>query len=119
MEYLKEIIDRFFITDDRWRYFTDGLLITLQVTAGALLLGLVIGIVVSIIRSSHDQIKQEELNMPARIVFWLLNTIARLYLTVIRGTPTLVQLRISGRDLPLRNYVDRPGTDGSRTFSRS
>ena len=48
MEYLKEIIDKFFITDDRWRYFTDGLLITLQVTAGALLLGLVIGIVVSI-----------------------------------------------------------------------
>ncbi len=92
MEYLKEIIDKFFITDNRWRYFTDGLLITLQVTAGALLLGLVIGIVVSIIRSSHDQVKQEELRPPARIVFWVLNTIARLYLTVIRGTPTLVQL---------------------------
>jgi len=92
MEYLKEIIDKFFITDDRWRYFTGGLAVTLQVTAGALLLGLVIGVIVSIIRSSHDQVNQKELSPPARGVFWLLNTAARLYLTVIRGTPTLVQL---------------------------
>lgn len=92
MENLREIIDKFFITDNRWHYYLDGLGITLRVTVGALLLGLVIGVVVSIVRSSHDQIRQEELNPPARFVFWLLDAAARLYLTVIRGTPTVVQL---------------------------
>lgn len=92
MENLKAIIDKFFITDNRWQYFTGGLAITLRVTAGALLIGLLIGVVVSIIRSSHDQVNQKELALPARAVFWVLNTVARLYLTVIRGTPTLVQL---------------------------
>ena len=92
MENLREMIDKFFITDNRWHYYLDGLGITLRVTVGALLIGLVIGVVVSIIRSSHDQIRQEELNPPARFVFWLLDAAARLYLTVIRGTPTVVQL---------------------------
>ncbi len=92
MENLRAIIDKFFITDNRWQYFTGGLATTLRVTAGALLIGLLIGVVVSIIRSSHDQINQKELTPPARAVFWVLNTAARLYLTIIRGTPTLVQL---------------------------
>ena len=74
MEYLKEIIDKFFITDNRWQYYTNGLLTTLQVTAGALLIGLVIGVLVSIVRSAHDQMKQEELSPPVRLLFWLLNT---------------------------------------------
>lgn len=92
MEYLKEIIDKFFITDNRWQYYTNGLLATLQVTAGALLIGLVIGVLVSIVRSAHDQMKQEELSPPVRLLFWVLNTAAKVYLTIIRGTPTVVQL---------------------------
>ena len=90
MENLREIIDKFFIADNRWHYYLDGLGTTLRVTAGALLIGLVIGVVVSIIRSSHDQVNQEELSPPARFLFWLLDAVARLYLTVIRGTPAMI-----------------------------
>ncbi len=91
IEMLKDKIDFYFITDARWHYFTDGVKITLQVTAGALLIGLVIGVLVSIIRSAHDQNPKKELSAGG-IIMMLLNVVCRLYLTVIRGTPTLVQL---------------------------
>lgn len=91
IEMLKDKIDFYFITDARWHYFTDGVKITLQVTAGALLIGLVIGVLVSIIRSAHDQNQKKELSAGG-IIMMLLNAVCRLYLTVIRGTPTLVQL---------------------------
>lgn len=91
IEMLKDKIDFYFITDARWHYFTDGVKITLQVTAGALLIGLVIGVLVSIIRSAHDQNPKKELSAGG-IIMMLLNAVCRLYLTVIRGTPTLVQL---------------------------
>lgn len=81
-----------FVEGDRWRYLTDGLILTMQITAGALVIGLAIGIVVSIIRSAHDQIGKKNLIGPGGILLRLLNTVARVYLTVIRGTPTLVQL---------------------------
>lgn len=90
-EMLKDKIDFYFITDGRWKYFTDGLKVTLQVTAGALLIGLVIGVFVSIIRSAHDQNPKKELS-PGGIIMTFLDAVCRLYLTVIRGTPTLVQL---------------------------
>lgn len=73
-----------FITDDRWKYLWDGLGITLKVTFFALILGLVLGFLVAIIRSSHD--KTGRLKFP--------NAICKLYLTVIRGTPVVVQLLI-------------------------
>ena len=81
-----------FVEGDRWRYLTDGLILTMQITAGALVIGLAIGIVVSIIRSAHDQIGKKNLTGPGGILLRLLNAAARVYLTVIRGTPTLVQL---------------------------
>ncbi len=81
-----------FILKDRWRYITDGLQVTLTVTLGALIIGLVIGMLVAVIRSAHDQIDEEKLNSPGGLLLRLVNQIARLYLTVIRGTPTVVQL---------------------------
>lgn len=81
-----------FIEDGRWHYLTDGLKVTVQVTLGALVIGLVIGVIASIIRSSHDQIGKKGLTGPAGFLLRALNLVARLYLTVIRGTPTLVQL---------------------------
>lgn len=91
-ENLERIIDVFFIRDNRWRYYVDGLMNTLRVTAGALLLGLVIGVIVSIIRSAHDQIGKKNLTGPGGLLLRLLDLAARLYLTVIRGTPMVVQL---------------------------
>ncbi len=71
-----------FIKDNRWRYLTNGLGGTLKITFFAVLLGLVIGFVVSMVRSAHENTGKLR----------LLNAICGLYLTVIRGTPVVVQL---------------------------
>ncbi len=79
--------DRFylnFIKDDRWLYLLDGLKVTLQITLFATLLGIVIGFLVAIVRSTHDRTGK----------FKFLNAVCQLYLTVIRGTPVMVQLLI-------------------------
>lgn len=73
-----------FIKDDRWQYITRGLWTTVQITVFAVLLGIVIGFLVAVIRSTHD--KTGKLVIP--------NLICRVYLTVIRGTPVVVQLLI-------------------------
>ena len=80
-----------FIYADRWKFFTDGLKMTFIVTIGALVLGVIIGLFIAVIRTSHDLSR----NKP----FWLLrvlNTICNIYLTVIRGTPMMVQLLVMG-----------------------
>ncbi len=73
-----------FIKDDRWKYIWDGLGVTLQVTFFAVILGIVIGFLVAIIRSTYDKTGKMK----------LLNFICNIYLTVIRGTPVVVQLLI-------------------------
>lgn len=78
-----------FVFDSRWEYFTDGLKITFIVTLGALAIGVVIGMIVAIIRSSHDSVRGKP-NFFLRI----LNAICKVYITVMRGTPLLVQLFI-------------------------
>ena len=73
-----------FIKVDRWKYLWDGLKVTLTVTVFAALIGILLGFIVAIIRATHD--KTGKLS--------LLNVICTVYLTVIRGTPVLVQLLI-------------------------
>lgn len=86
----KFILD--FVEKERWRFITDGLKVTIQVTIGALIVGLVIGILIAVIRTAYDQIDKKELKGLGGGVLRLLDLIARVYLTVIRGTPVLVQL---------------------------
>ncbi len=86
-EWWADVVKKFtnnFITDDRWRYIWDGLGTTLLVTFFAVLLGITLGFIVSIIRSTHDKTGK----------FKIANVICKVYLTVIRGTPVLVQLMI-------------------------
>ena len=73
-----------FITDDRWRYLLDGLGVTMLITACAVVVGTALGFLVSIIRSTYDK--------TGRMKF--ANAICKIYLTVIRGTPVVVQLLI-------------------------
>ena len=73
-----------FIADDRWRYLSDGLLTTLEITFFAVIIGIVLGFLVAIVRSTHDKTGRMK----------VLNAICRVYLTVIRGTPVVVQLLI-------------------------
>lgn len=81
---LKQDIYNVLIKNDNYRHITDGLLITIEITFAALIIGLVIGFVVAIIRSTHDKTGK----------FKFLNSICNLYLTVFRGTPVIVQLLI-------------------------
>ena len=74
-----------------------GLKNTLLMTAGALVIGIVIGVVIASIRSSFDKNK-ESLKMRGGIGYYILavlNAICRVYLTIIRGTPVVVQLMIA------------------------
>lgn len=73
-----------FIEGARWQYLTTGLLTTLQITVFAVLLGIVLGFLVAIVRCTNEKI--------GKLKF--LNAICKIYLTVIRGTPVLVQLMI-------------------------
>jgi len=72
------------IAEDRWKYIVNGLGTTLKITFFALLIGVVLGFVVAIIRATYEK--------TGRLKF--LNAICQVYLTVIRGTPVLVQLLI-------------------------
>ena len=80
-----------FITGNRWKAMLSGLGVTLELTALALLLGAAIGVVVAIVRSSHDQLEAQHKHIP---ILDIVNKICQLYLTVIRGTPMMVQLLI-------------------------
>jgi len=91
MESLKRGIYQTFLLDDNYQYFVRGIQITLAVTALALILGLVLGVLLAVIRSAHDQQPSGRRKNPLLGVF---NWIAKLYITVIRGTPTMVQLLI-------------------------
>ena len=94
MEFLEKIKDFFvglalnfadsfhqnFIADNRWKYLAT----TLVITAGALALGVVLGFLLALVRTTHDKTGK----------MGFLNGLAKLYLTVIRGTPVVVQLMI-------------------------
>ena len=77
-----------FITDNRWKYFTNGLGTTYVVSFFAVILGVVIGVLIAVVRSSADKLDRPPL------VVKILNVICKLYLTVIRGTPAMIQLLI-------------------------
>lgn len=73
-----------FIKDDRYMYLVTGLGNTLAITFLAVLLGILLGFLVAIIRSTYDKTGKAK----------VLNMICKIYLTVIRGTPMMVQLMI-------------------------
>lgn len=77
-----------FVEDDRWEYIPKGLLNTIIITVCAGLIGIVLGFVLAIIRVAHDR------GGEGGIVLSILNVLAKIYLTVFRGTPVMVQLLI-------------------------
>lgn len=94
VEFFGDFVDKFkfvFIEKDRWMFIVEGLKVTLIVTFLALILGLVIGMTVAVIKTSHDQLKKEKGGF-GHFILGVLNFICKIYLTIIRGTPVLVQL---------------------------
>ena len=92
-----------FIENNRWQQYLNGVGTTLLVTALALLLGVVLGVIVAVVRTAHDQQRPGRHN----VVLGILNSILKVYVTVIRGTPMMVQLMIMGFVIfsSSRNYV--------------
>lgn len=82
-----------FIAKDRWMLFAKGFTVTIRVAICALLLGIVIGIVIAVIRSAHDSRKKKTPGV-GNVFLNIADVICRVYLTVIRGTPMMVQLMI-------------------------
>ena len=90
---LKEKFIFNFIQDDRWKYIADGLVVTLQVTFFAVLLGIAMGIIIAIIRSTYDK-NSSSMRGFSKLILSVMNLLCKVYLTVIRGTPVVVQLMI-------------------------
>lgn len=84
MNNILDVLYKTFIVDDRWRFLTDGLKNTLIITFFAVIIGMILGLITAIIRATHDKTGHLK----------ILNVICRIYLTVIRGTPVVVQLLI-------------------------
>lgn len=81
-----------FIEGDRWKQYLNGVGTTLAVTAMALSIGILLGVLVAMVRTAHDQQRAGKKNP----ILGLLNGICQVYITVIRGTPMMVQLLIMG-----------------------
>ena len=73
-----------FIEDDRWKYIVDGLGNTIKITFFAVLVGILLGFLVAVVRSTYEKTGKLK----------LLDLLCKVYLTVIRGTPVLIQLMI-------------------------
>ena len=82
-----------FIDGDRWKLLLNGLSTTLKITFSAVLIGIAIGIILAIIRSSYDK-NISKMHGAGKVFLSIFNFIANIYLTIIRGTPVVVQLLI-------------------------
>ena len=80
-----------FLYEERYMLFLKGLGNTLLLTLFALLIGIVLGVVVSLVRVTWDKNGAEMRGLP-KIVLAIANWISKIYLTVIRGTPVVVQI---------------------------
>ncbi len=83
-----------FITKNRWRLIWDGLGATLEITFFACVMGIFIGLVVAVIRSTYDKTGKDMRSGFGKAMLSVANFICNIYLTVIRGTPVVVQLMI-------------------------
>ena len=83
-EDFKDEFYRNFIEKDRWMYLAQGLGTTLSITLFAALLGIVLGFIIAVIRCTNQ--------MTGKL--GLIDGVCRFYLTVMRGTPVMVQLLI-------------------------
>ena len=79
-----------FLLEDRWQQYLRGTGTTLVATALALLMGVILGVLVAMVRTAHDQQRPGRKNPALGVV----NAVFKVYVTVIRGTPMMLQLLI-------------------------
>ena len=98
-KWFESFIDEFrlnFIQGDRWKWLVDGLKNTLIITFFAVLIGIAIGVIIAIVRSTYDKNSSamKKRGGIGYVLLYILNAICKIYLTIIRGTPVVVQLLI-------------------------
>lgn len=81
---LKEKLYDNFVKDSRYMYIVKGLGNTVVITLFAVMLGIILGFLIAVVRTSHDR----------NGGLTILNGICQAYLTIIRGTPVMIQLLI-------------------------
>lgn len=81
---IKDSFYQSFIEKNRYAYILTGLRNTLLIALFAVIIGVVIGFLVALVRTTHDKTGGLK----------LLNALCQIYLTVIRGTPSMIQLLI-------------------------
>ncbi len=87
LEWLLDVKDKAvaaFITQDRWKLYLEGFGVTLQVAFFAAIIGIIIGTIVALMKLSRT--RRGKKTFFARI--------ADIYIDVIRGTPSVLQLLI-------------------------
>ncbi len=95
--WLEEFVADFtlnFLEKNRWKYLWRGLGNTLKITLCAVLIGIAIGCVVAMVRSTYDKNAESMRSRIGKRTLGFFDKICRLYLTVIRGTPVVIQLMI-------------------------
>ena len=95
--WLNDLKDDFilnFVSDNRWKFITSGLKNTLIITFLAVLIGVALGMIVAVVRSSYDKNYADMHKGFNKFLLKIANAICKIYLTVIRGTPAVVQLMI-------------------------
>ena len=85
--------EKTFITDDRWTFFLNGLWATLRIAFFAAIIGVLLGFLVAAVRSTHDM-RHKKCRCFGDAIIKILNVICNIYITVIRGTPTVIQVMI-------------------------
>lgn len=92
---LYESFVKTFITDDRWIQLLNGLLVTVEITLAAAVIGIVIGFLIAIVRSTYDMnLSGRKCRNLGDYILKVVNFICNIYITVIRGTPVVIQLMI-------------------------
>ena len=82
-----------FVFDDRYQMYVRGLGNTLLLTAMATLMGIVLGVIIALLRATWDK-NGHAMHGASKVILRIVNALCNVYLTVIRGTPVLVQLMI-------------------------
>ena len=92
---LYESFVKTFITDDRWMQLLNGLLVTVEITLAAAAIGVIIGFLIAIARSTYDMnLSGRKCRSFSDYILKVVNFICNIYITVIRGTPVVIQLMI-------------------------
>ena len=84
MDKISDNLYKTFVYDDRYKYILEGLGNTLIIAFFAVIIGVILGIIVSLVRNNY------EVNGKGKISNFIVNS----YVTIIRGTPVILQLMI-------------------------